>query len=112
MEHTAIVKDQALELSLVGKFTFSDSKAFNDVLREISSNSYKQVIIDLKLVDFIDSAALGILLLTRDKCDKSNTDLIVRNPKGQVRQMFDISRFSDLFDIQMEDKKKPSKQAV
>ena len=111
MEHTAIVKDEALELSLVGKFTFSDSKTFNDVLREISNNAYKRVTIDLKLVDFIDSAALGILLLTRDKCDKSNTDLIVRNPKGQVRQMFDISRFSDLFHIEVEERKKPPQKA-
>ncbi len=101
MEHTAIEKDNALELSLVGKFTFSDSATFNDVLKEISNSSYKKVIIDLNLVDFIDSAALGILLLTRDKCDKSHTDLVVRNPKGQVRQMFDISRFSDLFKIEM-----------
>ena len=110
MEHTAIVKGDALELSLTGKFTFSDSKTFNDVLREISNSSYRSVIIDLKSVDFIDSAALGILLLTRDKCDKSNTDLVVRNPKGQVRQMFDISRFSDLFKIEMAPKKKASKR--
>ncbi len=105
MEHTAIINKDELKLSLEGKFTFADSKSFNEILKDISNSTYKKVIIDLGSVDFIDSAALGILLLARDKCDKSSTSLVVRNPKGQVRQMFDISRFSDLFKIEQDKSK-------
>jgi len=100
MEHSVVVNGDLLELSLSGKFTFSDNKAFNNFLDEIGKNSYKKVIIDLNGVEFIDSAALGILLLTRDRCERNKTKLLVKNPKGQVRRMFDISRFSDLFQVE------------
>lgn len=98
MEHNAISSGDSLELTLTGKFTFADNKVFNSIMDEIAS--YKQIIIDLTKVEFIDSAALGILLLVRDKCDKTSTNLLLKNPKGQVKQMFDISRFGDLFNIE------------
>lgn len=98
MEHNAISSGDSLELTLAGKFTFADNKIFNSIMDEIAS--YKKIIIDLAKVEFIDSAALGILLLVRDKCDKTSTNLLLRNPKGQVKQMFDISRFGDLFSIE------------
>ncbi len=98
MEHNVVSSGDSLELNLAGKFTFADNKVFNSILEEIQA--YKKIIIDLANVEFIDSAALGILLLVRDKCDKTSTNLLLRNPKGQVKQMFDISRFSDLFTIE------------
>ncbi len=98
MEHNAISSGDSLELTLTGKFTFADNKVFNAIMDEIAS--YKKIIIDLAKVEFIDSAALGILLLVRDKCDKTSTNLLLKNPKGQVKQMFDISRFGDLFNIE------------
>jgi anti-anti-sigma factor len=98
MEHNAISSGDSLELALTGKFTFADNQIFNNLLDEMAQ--YKKIIIDLGGVEFIDSAALGILLLVRDKCDKTATNLKLKNPKGQVKQMFDISRFGDLFNIE------------
>ncbi len=100
MEHKLVNKGDALELNIKGKFTFADNKTFSEILDDIANNNYKHFTINLDGVEFIDSAALGILLLARDKCVKSATNLLLRNPKGQVKQMFDISRFSDLFQIE------------
>jgi anti-anti-sigma factor len=100
MDHNAIKNGDALELSLNGKFTFADNKVFANIFDQIAGRSFKRVVIDLSGVEFIDSAALGILLLARDKCEKSETALTLKNPKGQVKQMFDISRFNDLFKIE------------
>ena len=100
MEHSAVVNGDSLEVSLNGKFTFADNKTFNVFLDDITRGKHKRVVINLAGVDFIDSAALGILLLTRDRCDKASASLVVRNPRGQVKQMFDISRFSELFRIE------------
>jgi anti-anti-sigma factor len=102
MDHNVTTSGENLELRLSGKFTFADNKSFTNILDDISQSSYKNVVIDLASVEFIDSAALGILLLTRDKCEKSSTALLLRNPRGQVKQMFDISRFNDLFRIEYE----------
>lgn len=100
MEHKIVNTGDVLELNIKGKFTFADNKAFSEILDDISNNNYKNFTINLDGVEFIDSAALGILLLARDKCVKSATNLLLKNPKGQVKQMFDISRFNDLFKIE------------
>jgi anti-anti-sigma factor len=100
MELDFLVKNGHLELNLKGRFTFADSKSFTKVLDDIAVKTYQKVIVDFAGVDFIDSAALGILLLTRERCNKTSTSLVLRHPKGQVKQMFDISRFTDLFKIE------------
>ena len=99
MDHSFNAKDGSLEIVLKNKFTFQDNKIFAPILEDVAKSIYKTVTIDLKNAEFIDSAALGILLLTRDKCEKSFSKLVIKNPTGQVKQMFDISRFNDLFDI-------------
>jgi anti-anti-sigma factor len=101
MEYSKSTKGELLEVSLSGKFTFMDTAAYNDFLQESVEGMYKSVSIDLSEVEFIDSAALGLLLLTRDKCDQQKVDLYLKNPTGQVKQMFDISRFSELFNIEV-----------
>ena len=103
MEYSLITKKNTLEFNLGGKFTFSDNKIFNLFFEEISTQAYKQIIIDLAKLEFIDSAALGLLLLTREKCEKTSTTLTLRNPKGQVNHIFIISRFKDLFMIESQD---------
>lgn len=100
MEYLTTGSGDIFELALKGKFTFSDNKVYSGFLQEIENSQYKKVVVDLKSVEFIDSAALGLLLLTRDKCDRAGISLVLRNPQGQVKQMFDISRFGDLFTIQ------------
>lgn len=100
MEHSIIANGDLLELSVSGKFTFADNKVFGIILDDIVKKAYKKVVVDLSSVEFIDSAALGILLLTRDKCKKVSANLVLKNPQGQVRQMFEISRFNELFTIE------------
>lgn len=103
MEHNILQNGDVLEINLSGRFTFADNKIFSTIIDEISASQYKKVVVDLGLVDFIDSAALGILLLIRDKCEKSSTNLSLLNPRGQVKHMFDVSRFNDLFRIEQRD---------
>jgi anti-anti-sigma factor len=100
MEHRHITSGDLIELILKGRFTFTDNKTFSGLLEGISNQEYKKVVIDLEGVDFIDSAALGILLLARDRCEKASVSLTLRNPVGQVKQMFKISKFNELFKIE------------
>lgn len=100
MEHNILQNGDVLEINLSGRFTFTDNKIFSPIIDGITASQYKRVVVDLGLVDFIDSAALGILLLIRDKCEKASTSLTLVNPRGQVKHMFDVSRFNDLFRIE------------
>ncbi len=96
MEYIYTENEETMELKLKGKFTFTDNNTFLSFFEK----NYNTIIIDLAEIDFIDSAALGVLLLTRDKCNKASIKLVLRNPVGQVQQMFKISKFNELFNIE------------
>lgn len=86
---------------LSGQFIFSDHAKFKSILTAGSDEAIKQIRIDFAKVEFIDSAGLGMLLLLRDTCDKHKKSLILAHPTGQVKKVFDISKFEHLFTIEV-----------
>ena len=88
-----------LILNCNGSFTFGDNQQFRSMLREINEQKPSKVSMNLKQVDFIDSAALGMLLLLRDTLQGTGTNLELLNPQGQLKKMFDLSSFNELFTI-------------
>lgn len=100
MEYTKIIKGDCCEIAVKGRFTFSDHKEFKNILGLLADNTIKSIVLHFNGVEFIDSAALGILLLARDESLKNAKSLIITNPVGQVKKMFEISKFYELFMIQ------------
>lgn len=100
MEYTKAVSGNNCNIDIKGKFTFSDHKEFKSIFSILADDSIKNLKLDFSAVEFIDSAALGILLLARDEAEKFSKSIILRNPVGQVKQMFEVSRFYDLFQIE------------
>lgn len=100
MDFVKHMSDDTCEINLSGKFTFSDHHSFKMLLATLAEGQIKKLILNMTKVDFVDSAALGILLLVRDESEKMGCVLLLRNPVGQVKKMFEISRFYDLFRIE------------
>lgn len=82
---------------LSGQFTFADHPGFRDILQEIAEVQVRQVILHMAKVEFVDSAALGMLLLALDEAHKHQKQLVISGATGQVKKMFDLSRFNTLF---------------
>lgn len=99
MEFAKTQTAEQCEVSIKGKITFSDHIDFKGIIMSVNDNKFKNVVVDISNVEFIDSAALGMMLLLRDETEKSSTNLVLRGPKGQVKKMFQISRFYELFNI-------------
>lgn len=100
MEFTKVFNGDCCEVTMKGKFTFADHKEFKSILALLGENKVNSIVLHFSGVEFIDSAALGILLLTRDETLKHSKSLTITNPVGQVKKMFEISRFYELFSIQ------------
>lgn len=83
-----------------GEFTFTDHAAFRDVANRLFQAKGDTIVIDLSQLQFIDSAGLGMLLLARDEAGKSSRKLVLAQPQGQVRRMFTVTKFDELFTIQ------------
>lgn len=102
MEYSVSSADGITLFQLVGRFTFSDNQCFHELLEYVQKMDGKQktIAIDFSRVEFIDSAGLGMLLLMRDECAARKLAVQLRGAQGQVKKMFDLSRFETLFDIQ------------
>jgi anti-anti-sigma factor len=55
--------------------------------------------VDMKEVSYLDSSALGMLLMLRDKAKAASRDVALIGLNGNVRQVLDIANFSKLFSI-------------
>lgn len=50
-------------------------------------------------VDYLDSSALGMLLMLRDKLGGANKEVALVGVRGNVKQVLDIANFAKLFQI-------------
>lgn len=89
----------AVAIPLRGRFTFSDYADFRKVVADAMATKPKALTIDMDGLEFIDSAALGMLLLARDEASKIGASVNIRNVAGQVARVLEVARFKTLFEF-------------
>jgi anti-anti-sigma factor len=94
------VDRETARISMSGEFTFTDHGPFKQMVNEIVTVKSRSIVIDLSRLEFIDSAGLGMLLLARDEAKKNDRELILRQPSGQVKRMFGVTKFNTLFTVE------------
>jgi HptB-dependent secretion and biofilm anti anti-sigma factor len=92
--------EEEARVMLSGQLTFSDHPTFRTVTARLLKSAGQRLVIELQELDFVDSAGLGMLLIARDEADKAQRQLVLRSPRGQVKRMFEISKFETLFPIE------------
>ena len=92
--------DDDARVSISGEFTFTDHTAFKAIATRLFERQDTPIVIDLAKLEFIDSAGLGMLLIVRDEAGKAGRNLILRGPCGQVKRMFDVTKFDTLFTVE------------
>ncbi len=100
MDFTQSTEGTTTKFDLKGKFTFSDHENFREIISAIKNKKSQTIMINFAGVEFIDSAALGMMLIARDEAGKSGASLILKSPEGQVDKMFSVSKFDSLFTIE------------
>jgi anti-anti-sigma factor len=94
------VLDKKATLSLAGRFDFTMHKEFRDLSQKVlEENELKQIEIDLKDVDYLDSSALGILLLLKDRATQRGISIAITGCRDNIRQILEIANFNKLFSI-------------
>ncbi|WP_160106517.1 STAS domain-containing protein [Pseudomonas izuensis] len=87
---------QKLTISVKGRFDFAKHQEFRESYED---KDLAEVVIDLKEATYLDSSALGMLLLLRDHAGGDDADIRVVNSSSDVRKILAISNFDKLFDI-------------
>lgn len=87
-------------ITMSGRFDFSSHRLFRDTYDEILENpDVTEIMIDLGAIEYLDSSALGMLLLLREKTGNAGKSMTLTNCHGVVRQVLEVANFNKLFTI-------------
>lgn len=99
MQTSLSSRDGKTVITLIGRFDFNVHREFREAVDQSVKESAAQIQIDLEGVDYLDSSALGMLLMLRDKAKAAGKEVLLANPRGAVKQVIDIANFGKLFSI-------------
>jgi anti-anti-sigma factor len=88
-------------LSVRGRFDFSQYSAFKEEqTRILEKEGITEIVLDFSGLDYLDSAALGILLVMLDRAKERGQTVIIRRATGVVREILDVAHFERMFVIE------------
>jgi anti-anti-sigma factor len=90
-------KTECLTIKVKGRFDYSCHKMFKEAFT--ASNAVKSYEVNLAEVTYLDSSALGMLLLLRDYAGGEKAMIRLVHVKGVVIDTLKIANFHRLFDI-------------
>ena len=89
-------QNKELRIKVSGNFDFSIHPQFRNAYQDLDK-SYS-VVVDLKTTEYMDSAALGMLLLLDDEF--ANHRIKIINCNDFIKQVLQIAHFEKKFDIE------------
>lgn len=100
MQIRSDIYEKRAVLSLSGRFDFTLHKDFRDSYEQaLADKVVKEIEINLRDVDYLDSSALGMLLLLKDRAAQAGASIFLSNCRETVRQILEIANFHKLFTI-------------
>ena len=89
---------RALTINIEGRFDFSAHQDFRESY-ESADQSPEEYCVDMKGTTYLDSSALGMLLLLRDHAGGDSANIKIVNCNADVKKILTISNFEQLFSI-------------
>ncbi len=81
------------------RFDFSGHREFRDAYRNRDALDlvYR---VDLSTAEYMDSSALGMLLLLKEHADSKKSRVVLVQPSPAISQVLTLANFNQLFDIE------------
>jgi anti-anti-sigma factor len=98
MQAHLITEQATARIRLIGRFDFSGHREFKYCYEAaLNEPSVRQIDVDLHDVDYLDSSALGMLLLLKDYADARALPVSLLNCGGMVKEILDVANFGVVF---------------
>ena len=84
-------------INIQGRFDFSLQSDFRHSYEKVSPSS--NFVLNFAAADYIDSSALGMLLLLRDYAGGDSANIEIVHCRNEIKNILEISNFQKLFKI-------------
>ncbi|MFG1418794.1 STAS domain-containing protein [Xanthobacter sp. V0B-10] len=91
--------DGEILLKVAGRLDTPNAKPFETSLMDVVSMSDGAIVVNLAGVDYVSSSGLRALLVAGKAMRNAKRRLALTSLQPQIREVFDISGFSTLFEI-------------
>jgi len=100
MDIKVTIAGSVAKLHMKGRFDFNVHRSFKEAYDPLlNQNGVSSLEIDLGEVEYLDSSALGMLLLVRERAEAQGKPVVLSHPNATVAQILDIANFKKLFTI-------------
>jgi anti-anti-sigma factor len=94
------VTDKVARIIMSGRFDFQIHREFKDAYAKCLDNAaVQQIEIEMSKLDYLDSSALGMLMLLNERARSASKAVTLLNPSAVVSQVLDVANFNRLFTI-------------
>ena len=90
--------EKTVTIRIDGRFDFSNQKEFRDAYRNNSAPG-QLFRVELARTEYMDSSALGMLLLLKEHADSCKSKVILNKPSEGIRKILDMANFQRHFEI-------------
>ena len=88
-----------LRIYIEGRFDFTSHQEFREAYEQ-KTQRFGRYVVEMRKTTYLDSSALGMLLLLRDHAGGDEAQIQITNCNSDVRRILNISNFEQLFTIE------------
>lgn len=88
-----------VSINITDRFDYKVSQEFRDSYRKIPGQDGMSYYIDLSEANYMDSSALGMLLLLREHAKCNGGTVFIERPSKQIENILKVANFEQLFTI-------------
>ncbi|MCF6282941.1 MAG: STAS domain-containing protein [Candidatus Polarisedimenticolaceae bacterium] len=91
--------EKTVTMLITGRFEFSDHADFRKAYNQIPPTT-SNYIVDMAGVEYMDSAALGMLVVLHERTGNDKTRVILKGCNADILKILDISKFDQILTIE------------
>ena len=89
--------EEMMIVALSGDFDLSAVASVRSVFHEVTSDGWSIVLVDLEAVDFVDSAALGVLIGLQRRCRAIDGECVLAAAQPEVTRLLEVTGLDTIF---------------
>lgn len=97
IQHKFDSSEKTLVITITGAFNFDLNAGFRDAYRDRKPSEVTRVSVNLRSADYMDSSALGMLLLLDEHFE--NIKINLENCPEYIKSVLEIANFQQKFNI-------------
>jgi anti-anti-sigma factor len=86
-------------LRLDGPFIYTQRRVFHEAIRKICQQGTREIVLDLSEVPLLDSAALGLLIVTHRLLFNERRRLVLARPRANIKEVIELTGLHEIIPL-------------